>query len=99
MFMSTWTTHRPRRRAPLVLSRSECRLGRLARSLRTLSRLWQSTQAVLLAALARVSGGAGGGWPICCAGRGVGRKKGKTKARINFFCHLLRGGGGGGGRG
>src|SRR5215813_6268883 len=28
MFMSTWTSHRPRRRAPLVLSRSECRLGR-----------------------------------------------------------------------
>src|SRR5215472_5629180 len=27
MFMSTWTSHRPRRRAPLVLSRSGGRLG------------------------------------------------------------------------
>src|SRR5215470_14773036 len=27
MFMSTWTSHRPRRCAPLVLSRSGCRLG------------------------------------------------------------------------
>src|SRR5258708_32534496 len=44
----------------------------LPRSLPTLSRPWQSTRAVVLAALARVTGGSGGGLPIFLTARRVG---------------------------
>src|SRR6516225_3257138 len=90
MFMSTWTSHRPRHRAPLVLSRSGGRLGPCPGSLRTLSRSWQSTQAVLLAALPRVTGGSAGVclvWRAAAAGTVVRAADAVAIERNNLQAH------------
>jgi hypothetical protein len=58
-----------------------------------LSRPWQSTQAVLLAALARITGGSTGVPLICRAAERVGQKQEKPNASITCCCHCRRGSG------
>src|SRR5262249_61122894 len=67
------------RRASRVPLRRRMRAWALPRSLRTLSRLWQSTQAVLLAAAAAGEWGFGWGSPNLSRGRACRPKTGEAK--------------------